>query len=52
MPVEKHATTDKVNLLELEKICLMRTSVVSSSAIAMVIQTGVKTYFSSISIVL
>ncbi len=52
MPVEKHATTDKVNLLELENICLMGTSVVSGSAIAIVIQTGVKTYFSSISSVL
>ncbi|WP_233485658.1 HAD-IC family P-type ATPase [Spiroplasma sp. ChiS] len=49
MPVEKHATTDNVNLLELENICLMCTSVVSGSAIAVVIQTGVKTYFSSIS---
>ncbi|WP_235511006.1 P-type ATPase [Spiroplasma kunkelii] len=52
MPVEKHATTDKVNLLELENICLMGTSVVSGSAIAMIIKMRIKTYFSSISSVL
>ncbi|AOX44267.1 Mg(2+) transport ATPase, P-type [Spiroplasma sp. NBRC 100390] len=49
MPIEKHAITSNSNLLELENICLMGTSVVSGSAIAMVIQTGIKTYFSSIS---
>lgn len=52
IPIEKHSTTKNINLLELENICLMGTSIVSGSAIAIVIKTGIDTYFSSISNIL
>ncbi|WP_252320652.1 magnesium-translocating P-type ATPase [Spiroplasma endosymbiont of Lariophagus distinguendus] len=52
-PVEKHAinTKDdnkKSSILELENICFMGTSIVSGGAIAIVIASGVNTYFGSI----
>lgn len=52
-PVEKHAinTKDdnkKSSILELENICFMGTSIVSGGAIAVVIASGVNTYFGSI----
>lgn len=52
-PVEKHAinTKDdnkKSSILELENICFMGTSIVSGGAIAIVITSGVNTYFGSI----
>ncbi|WP_425377273.1 magnesium-translocating P-type ATPase [Spiroplasma endosymbiont of Aleiodes alternator] len=52
-PVEKHAinTKDdnkKSSILELENICFMSTSIVSGGAIAIVIASGVNTYFGSI----
>ncbi|BDT03919.1 magnesium-translocating P-type ATPase [Spiroplasma ixodetis] len=51
--VEKHAihTKDdnkKSSILELENICFMGTSIVSGGAIAIVIASGVNTYFGSI----
>ncbi|WP_342261525.1 magnesium-translocating P-type ATPase [Spiroplasma endosymbiont of Notiophilus biguttatus] len=52
-PVEKHAinTKDdnkKSSILELGNICFMATSIVSGGAIAIVIASGVNTYFGSI----
>ncbi|WP_342265839.1 magnesium-translocating P-type ATPase [Spiroplasma endosymbiont of Villa modesta] len=52
-PVEKHAinTKDdnkKSSILEFENICFMGTSIVSGGAIAIVIASGVNTYFGSI----
>ena len=52
-PVEKNAinTKDdnkKSSILELENICFMGTSIVSGGAIAIVIASGVNTYFGSI----
>ncbi|WP_339048683.1 magnesium-translocating P-type ATPase [Spiroplasma endosymbiont of Colias croceus] len=52
-PVEKHTinTKDdnkKSSILELENICFMGTSIVSGGAIAIVIASGVNTYFGSI----
>jgi len=52
-PVGKHAinTKDdnkKSSILELENICFMGTSIVSGGAIAIVIASGVNTYFGSI----
>ncbi|WP_434341856.1 magnesium-translocating P-type ATPase [Mycoplasma putrefaciens] len=51
MPVEKHATNknNTNNILDLENICYTGTSVVSGSAIAIVLATGNDTYFSTIS---
>lgn len=51
MPVEKHATNrySTNNILDLENICYTGTSVVSGSAIAIVLATGNDTYFSTIS---
>ncbi len=51
LPVEKHANpredlTD--NILELQNICFMGTSVISGTATALVLQTGARTYFGSI----
>ncbi len=52
-PVEKHAINSKddskkSSILELENICFMGTSIVSGGAIAIVIASGVNTYFGSI----
>lgn len=52
-PVEKHATNTKYDdkkssILELQNICFMGTSIVSGAAIAIVIASGVNTYFGSI----
>lgn len=52
-PVEKHAINNKddnkkSSILELENICFMGTSIVSGGAIAIVIASGVNTYFGSI----
>lgn len=51
LPVEKHAhhLSKSHNILELQNICYTGTSVVSGSAIALVIATGQETYFSTIS---
>ncbi|MDQ0567496.1 magnesium-translocating P-type ATPase [Mycoplasma yeatsii] len=51
MPVEKHAINrySTNNILDLENICYTGTSVVSGSAIAIVLATGNDTYFSTIS---
>ncbi|ALA98270.1 Mg(2+) transport ATPase, P-type [Spiroplasma kunkelii CR2-3x] len=51
LPVEKHASYNrhKASLLELENICYMGTSVVSGSAIAIVIGAGTETYYATIS---
>ena len=52
-PVEKHAINTKndnkkSSILELENICFMGTSIISGGAIAIVIASGVNTYFGSI----
>jgi len=50
LPVEKHATSKhNNNILDLENICYTGTSVVSGSALAMVVATGLNTYFATIS---
>ena len=51
LPVEKHASYNrhKASLLELENICYTGTSVVSGSAIAVVIGVGPETYYATIS---
>jgi len=50
LPVEKHATSkENRNILDLGNICYTGTSVVSGSALAMVIATGLNTYFATIS---
>lgn len=51
LPIEKHAENiEKTeNVLELQNICYTGTSVVSGSALAIVVTTGDETYFSSIS---
>ncbi|WP_368486742.1 magnesium-translocating P-type ATPase [Spiroplasma sp. DGKH1] len=51
LPVEKHASynKEKSNLLELQNICYTGTSVVSGSAIAIVIGVGENTYYATIS---
>jgi len=51
LPVEKHATdrTKSRNILELENICFTGTSVISGSAIAIVIAAANDTYFATIS---
>ncbi|ATZ18953.1 Mg(2+) transport ATPase, P-type [Williamsoniiplasma somnilux] len=50
LPVEKHANNlvETTNILDLQNICYIGTSVVSGSAIAFVIATGSNTYFSTI----
>lgn len=53
LPVEKHAIdltndTKKSSILELQNLCFMGTSVVSGAAVAIVMATGIKTYFGSI----
>lgn len=50
LPIEKHAHNEEKsgNILELDNICYTGTSVVSGSALAIVIATGNETYFSSI----
>lgn len=50
LPIEKHADNREKtdNILELENICYTGTSVVSGSALAIVVATGNETYFSSI----
>lgn len=51
IPVEKHANNKKNtnNILDLENICYTGTSVVSGSALAVVLATANDTYFSTIS---
>ncbi|WP_026389608.1 magnesium-translocating P-type ATPase [[Acholeplasma] multilocale] len=51
LPVEKHARNMRKtdNILDLENICYTGTSVVSGSALAVVITTANSTYFSTIS---
>lgn len=53
LPVEKRSVivtkTDSKSPLELENICFMGTNVASGSAIAMIVITGDKTYFGSLS---
>ncbi|ATG97592.1 magnesium-translocating P-type ATPase [Mesoplasma lactucae] len=50
LPVEKHATSPaENNILDLQNICYTGTSVVSGSAIALVVATGTNTYFAAIS---
>ncbi len=51
LPVEKHASYNrhKASLLELENICYTGTSVVSGSAIAVVIGVRTETYYATIS---
>lgn len=50
MPIEKHAVVHKQNknILAIENICFTGTSIVSGTALALVIATGEETYFSSI----
>ncbi|WP_342260597.1 magnesium-translocating P-type ATPase [Spiroplasma endosymbiont of Notiophilus biguttatus] len=50
LPAEKHAINDPTyqNLFDLQNICFMGTSVVSGSAIAIVIATATNTYFATI----
>lgn len=51
MPVEKFAAAEsaaKGNPLELANLCFMGTNVVSGTATAVVVQTGVRTYFGSV----
>lgn len=50
LPIEKHAdNSEKIdNIFELENICYTGTSVISGSALAVVLTTGDETYFSSI----
>ncbi|KMQ98351.1 magnesium-translocating p-type atpase [Lasius niger] len=50
LPIEKHADNREKtdNILELENICYTGTSVVSGSALAIVVATANETYFSSI----
>jgi Mg2+-importing ATPase len=55
LPVEKKADaldseqTDKCPVIELPNICFMGTNVISGTAVAVVVNTGVKTYFGSLS---
>ncbi|AOX44264.1 Mg(2+) transport ATPase, P-type [Spiroplasma sp. NBRC 100390] len=51
MPIEKHASYNphKPSLLELENICYTGTSVISGSAIAIVVGVGQDTYYATIS---
>ena len=55
LPVEKHAIYQlpqqkdaRINPLELKNICFMGTNVESGHAIAVVLQTGINTYFGSL----
>jgi Mg2+-importing ATPase len=54
LPVEKKADaldseqTDKCPVIELPNICFMGTNVISGTAVAVVVNTGVKTYFGSL----
>lgn len=53
LPVEKHAIdmnndVKKSSILELQNLCFMGTSVVSGAAVAIVMATGINTYFSFI----
>ncbi|WP_342276232.1 cation-transporting P-type ATPase [Spiroplasma endosymbiont of Nebria brevicollis] len=50
LPVEKHADNNPKyqNLFDLQNICFMGTSVISGSAIAIVLATGANTYFATI----
>ncbi len=48
-PVEKQPTNYKDNLFELENICFMGSTVISGSAIGIVIATGKSTYLGSMS---
>lgn len=52
LPVEKHAiqaSKNKDNVMNLQNICFMGTNVESGQATCVVIQTGVNTYFGSLS---
>ncbi len=50
LPAEKHADNNPQhqNLFDLQNICFMGTSVISGSAIAIVLATGANTYFATI----
>ncbi len=51
LPVEKYAQTrlpEETNPLELDTLCFMGTNIVSGSATALVIGTGIQTYFGSL----
>ncbi|MCX6773852.1 MAG: magnesium-translocating P-type ATPase, partial [Candidatus Micrarchaeota archaeon] len=50
LPVEKHAAkiSPGISLLEMENICFMGNNIESGTGIAVVVNTGMKTYFSSI----
>jgi len=50
LPVEKHATkiSPGKNILEMENICFMGNNIESGIGMAVVVNTGMKTYFSSI----
>lgn len=55
LPIEKKAgendrqSVERTSMLELQNICFMGTNIISGSAVAVVINTGERTYFGSLS---